>query len=61
MVVKVLAMAVAVYAGCSLVDAVRRYLFKTMDVNREARAVVGFFGKLGRAFRKVCRRLFLHS
>lgn len=54
-------MAVAVYAGCSLVDAVRRYLFKTMDVNREARAVVGFFGKLGRAFRKVCRRLFLHS
>ncbi len=44
MVVKVLAMAVAVYAGCSLVDAVRRYLFKTMDVNREARAVVGFSG-----------------
>ncbi|MFR4417441.1 MAG: hypothetical protein ACLT8E_08755 [Akkermansia sp.] len=57
---KVLAMAVAVYAGLPLVDAVRRYLFKTMDVNREARAVVGFFGK-GLCLRKVCRRLFLHS
>lgn len=61
MVVKVLAMAVAVYAGCSLVDAVRRYLFKAMDVNRGARAVAGFFGKLGLACRKAYRRMFLHS
>lgn len=61
MVVKVLAMTVVVYVSCSLVDSVRRYLFKVVDVNRRARAVVGFCGKLGRAFRKMYHRMFMHS
>lgn len=61
MVAKVLAVAVAVYAGCALVDAARRYLFKAVDAGRGARAVVGFCGKLGRLFWKVYRRVFLHS
>lgn len=60
MVVKVVAMAVAVYLACSLVDSVRRYLFKMADVNRGARAVVGFFAKLGRLCLKMYRRMFLH-
>ena len=60
MVVKVLAAAAAVYAGCSLVDFVRRYLFKLMNVERGARAVTGFCGKLGHAFRKMCRRIDSH-
>lgn len=60
MVVKVIAMAVAVYLACSLVDSVRRYLFKMVDVNRGARAVVGFFGKLGRLCLKMYRRMSLH-
>lgn len=60
MVVKVVAMAVAVYLACSLVDSVRRYLFKMVDVNRGARAVVGFFGKLGRLCLKMYRRMSLH-
>lgn len=60
MVVKVVAMAVAVYLACSLVDSVRRYLFKVVDVNRGARAVVGFFGKLGRLCLKMYRRMSLH-
>lgn len=60
MVVKVVAMAVAVYLACSLVDSVRRYLFKMVDVNRGARAVVGFFRKLGRLCLKMYRRMSLH-
>ncbi len=60
MVVKVVAMAVAVYLACSLVDSVRRCLFKMVDVNRGARAVVGFFAKLGRLCLKMYRRMFLH-
>lgn len=60
MVVKVLMMAAAVYLACSLVDSVRRYLFKAVDVNRGSRAVVDFFGKLGRLCLKMCRRMFLH-
>lgn len=60
MVVKVVAMAVAVYLACSLVDSVRRYLFKMVDVNRGARAVVGFFGKLGRLCLKMYHRMSLH-
>ena len=39
MVVNVLAIAAVVYAGCALVDSVRRYLFKLMNVERGARAV----------------------
>lgn len=42
MVVNVLAIAAVVYAGCALVDSVRRYLFKLMNVERGARAVTGF-------------------
>ncbi len=56
MVVKVLAAAAAVYAGCALVDSVRRYLFRLINVERGARAVTGFCGKLGHAFRQMyCR------
>lgn len=61
MVVKVLAMAVVVYVACSLVDSVRRYLFKAVDAGRGARAVVAFCGRLGRACRKMYHRMFLHS
>jgi len=61
MVVKVLAMACAVYAGCALVDSVRRYLFRLMNVDRGARAVTGFCGKLGGAFRKLYHRIASHS
>lgn len=60
MVVNVLAIAAVVYAGCALVDSVRRYLFKLMNVERGARAVTGFCGKLGHAFRKMCRRIDSH-
>lgn len=45
MVVNVLAIAAVVYAGCALVDSVRRYLFKLMDVERGARAVTGVFAE----------------
>lgn len=61
MVVKVLAMAVVIYAACSMVDSVRRYLFKAVDVDKGARAVVRFFGKLGGLCRKLYRRMLLHS
>lgn len=60
-VAKVLAMAAAVYVACALVDAVRRYLFKAVDINRGARSVVGFFGMLGRLCLKMYRRMFLRS
>ena len=60
MVVNVLAIAAVVYAGCALVDSVRRYLFKLMNEERGARAVTGFCGKLGHAFRKMCRRIDSH-
>lgn len=61
MILKVLAMAVMIYVACSLVDSVRRYLFKVVDADRGAREVVGFFGKLGRVCLKMYRRMFLHS
>lgn len=61
MVVKVLAIAAVVYVGCALVDSVRRYLFKLMNVERGARAVTGFCGKLGGAFRKLYHRMASHS
>ena len=60
MVVKVLVMATAVYLACSLVDSVRRYLFKVVEVDRRSRAVVDFFGRLGRLFLKMYRRMFLY-
>lgn len=61
MVIKVLGIAASVYLGCSMVDSVRRYLFKAVDVDKGARAVVRFFGKLGGLCWKLYRRMLLHS